>query len=418
MKDVMRLRYFDNEFLDAADFGVEQEYHRSMRYWHTRHFHTWGLSYKGLEVNLAEGQETGEETKVCISPGIALDNLGREIVLTGTRILDFDQPQYKGGKSYYITIYWYEQQGLPRQDNEHKRWVEVPELGTTEEFPKHPDMNLVLAHISLREDKTIKSIDGSMRRYAAHEVGNKTVTSVKIVEADGTSGQDINRGDGIKTGHIQARAVTAVKLVEDVEKSLVPVGCVSAFAMETPPDGWLECNGQAISRTDYERLFNTIGITFGAGDGDSTFNVPDLRGRFVRGWAHGSDNDPHRDVRVASASGGTSGDQVGSFQDDALQGHIHNFQGHYTNTGTVNQNHYHRVGGAYSTSHNGHHHPWPGNYGFTVGTAGYSYRSTSYISHNHLHYYTPHGTITDPTTGRTSSETRPKNIYLMYCIKY
>ncbi|NIM10350.1 MAG: hypothetical protein GTO45_00035, partial [Candidatus Aminicenantes bacterium] len=138
-----------------------------------------------------------------------------------------------GGKSYYITIYWYEQQGLPRQDNEHKRWVEVPELGTTEEFPKHPDMNLVLARVKLRENKTIESIDGSMRRYAAHEVGNKTVTSVKIVEADGTSGQDINRGDGIKTTHIQNGAVTFDKISNDVQQKFENVeSAAKAYADE------------------------------------------------------------------------------------------------------------------------------------------------------------------------------------------
>lgn len=411
MEEVKRVRYFDHEFLEAADFEVEQEYHRSMRYWHIRYFHTWGLSHNGLEVNVAEGQEPGEETKVVVSPGIAVDNEGREIVLAESRIVDFDQPNYEGEKGYYITIRWHEQQGLPRQDNEHKRWEEVPDINTTGEFPDHPDMTLVLALVKLREDKTVETIDGSMRRYAAHEVGNKTVSSVKIVEADGASGQDINRGDGIKTGHIQDEAVTLDKLSEDARRFIIPVGCVAAFAMETPPEGWLECNGQQISRTDYERLFNTIGITFGEGDGDITFNVPDLRGRFVRGWAHGSENDPDRDNRTTSAEGGASGDRVGSYQSNAFEIHKHNFQGNHGGTSNVNLNHNHGVPGAENRKFEVMHNP-------LQDIRAAVERGTNSRLGNHNHSFTPSGSITIPTTGLTSTETRPKNIYLMYCIKY
>jgi microcystin-dependent protein len=418
MEDIKRVRYFEYEFLDAEDFKVEQDYHRGMRYKHNRDFHTWGIG-GGLEVNFAEGQETGSETKVTISPGTAVDGEGREIVLVRSKNVEFNQPGYVGGHSYYITINWHEQPGLPGQQNELKRWEETPEIDTSEVFPANPDMNLVLAKVTLRADvnKTIASIDNQDRRYAAIELGDDTVSSTKIVKADGTTGQDTNRGDGIKTDHIQDRAVTAVKLDEDVEKSLIPAGCVAAFAMETPPDSWLECNGQAIDRTEYERLFNAIGTTFGAGNGDTTFNVPDLRGRFVRGWAHGSANDPDRLNRAASASGGASGDSVGSYQDDTLQAHIHNFQGQYTNTGWADRDHAHYVAGAYEYGHVGHHEILF-NRGWAEGGARNTSRWTGGFNTNHLHYYTPNGTITDPTSGRTSLETRPKNIYLMYCIKY
>ena len=64
----------------------------------------------------------------------------------------------------------------------------------------------------------------------------------------------------------------------------VPAGAVQNFAMSTPPTGWLKANGALVSRTTYENLFAAIGTTFGAGDGSTTFALPDLRGEFIRGW--------------------------------------------------------------------------------------------------------------------------------------
>jgi microcystin-dependent protein len=63
-----------------------------------------------------------------------------------------------------------------------------------------------------------------------------------------------------------------------------PPGMVSLFGNSTAPSGWLECNGAAISRTTYSDLFANIGTTFGTGDGSTTFNLPELRGEFIRGW--------------------------------------------------------------------------------------------------------------------------------------
>lgn len=65
--------------------------------------------------------------------------------------------------------------------------------------------------------------------------------------------------------------------------SSAPAGTVSGFAGSAAPVGWLLCAGQAISRTTYSTLFTAIGTTFGAGDGSTTFNLPDLRGRVVAG---------------------------------------------------------------------------------------------------------------------------------------
>lgn len=65
-----------------------------------------------------------------------------------------------------------------------------------------------------------------------------------------------------------------------------PVGSIIVHAAQTPPNGWFECDGAQKSRTDFVTLFNSIGINYGEGDGSTTFNLPDLRGEFVRGWDH------------------------------------------------------------------------------------------------------------------------------------
>lgn len=57
----------------------------------------------------------------------------------------------------------------------------------------------------------------------------------------------------------------------------LPIGAVIAYSGSNEPSGWLICDGRAISRTNYSNLFNVIGTTYGAGDGSTTFNLPDYR---------------------------------------------------------------------------------------------------------------------------------------------
>lgn len=66
---------------------------------------------------------------------------------------------------------------------------------------------------------------------------------------------------------------------------LLPVGIVQAYAGTTIPNGWLLCDGRAVSRTTYANLYACIGDTYGAGDGSTTFNVPNLVDKFVEGSA-------------------------------------------------------------------------------------------------------------------------------------
>lgn len=73
-----------------------------------------------------------------------------------------------------------------------------------------------------------------------------------------------------------------------------PAGAIQFFAMKTAPVGWLKANGTALSRTVYANLFTAIGTMFGAGDGKTTFNLPDLRGYFLRAWDDGNNIDSER----------------------------------------------------------------------------------------------------------------------------
>lgn len=68
-----------------------------------------------------------------------------------------------------------------------------------------------------------------------------------------------------------------------MDQSLPPIGIIMDYAGATAPTGWLLCYGQAVSRTTYADLFAVVGTAFGVGDGSTTFNVPDLRGRIIAG---------------------------------------------------------------------------------------------------------------------------------------
>ncbi|MGH8779294.1 phage tail protein [Paraburkholderia sp.] len=85
--------------------------------------------------------------------------------------------------------------------------------------------------------------------------------------------------------------------------------------------GWLYCDGSTYSMRAYWELYGVIGKSFG-GD-TTTFNVPDLRGRFVRGVDGGAGHDADAGARIAQPSSGASGDHVGSCQADALEDHEH-----------------------------------------------------------------------------------------------
>lgn len=71
--------------------------------------------------------------------------------------------------------------------------------------------------------------------------------------------------------------------IQYIYNNMIPTGIVQAFAGSTTPQGWLLCDGSAVSRTDYADLYAVIGTTYGAGDGSTTFNLPNLVDKFVEG---------------------------------------------------------------------------------------------------------------------------------------
>jgi len=106
--------------------------------------------------------------------------------------------------------------------------------------------------------------------------------------------------------------------------SSAPIGSIMAYGSSTPPTGWLIADGTAVSRATYSDLFAVISTNFGEGDGVTTFNLPDLRGKFIRGHDNGAGNDPNAETRVVCNTGGATGDNVGSCQGDEFKAHTHN----------------------------------------------------------------------------------------------
>lgn len=147
-----------------------------------------------------------------------------------------------------------------------------------------------------------------------------------------------------------------------INQGLVPAGTAIFHAASTAPTGYLKANGALVSRSTYAALFSAIGTTFGAGDGSTTFALPDLRGEFTRGWDDGRGID--------------SGRAFGSFQLGAVQNHVHNVS--WTN-------------GLYAA-------------GGVTAVADIPGGSDL-------------GETSTPTTG-AAGETRPRNIALLACIKF
>lgn len=90
----------------------------------------------------------------------------------------------------------------------------------------------------------------------------------------------------------------------------LPAGALMDFAATSVPSGWLACNGAAVSRTTYAQLFGVIGTLYGPGNGTTTFNLPDFRGKFKRAWDDGAGVDPGRafgTVQLAANAAHTHG---------------------------------------------------------------------------------------------------------------
>jgi microcystin-dependent protein len=199
----------------------------------------------------------------------------------------------------------------------------------------------------------------------ATNLATDSVTTVKIAD------------DNVTTAKIADGAVTSTKLASG---AAVPTGSVFYFAASSAPSGYLEANGAAISRTTYADLFAVVSTTYGSGDGSTTFNLPDLRGEFIRGFDNGKGTD--------------SGRTFGSSQTDSTA--LPNNPFGTSDPGNHNHS-YTQLNYVASITDDG-----PDQF------AAYSNPSGSNTSSNGAHTHTITG---------GDSETRPRNIALLPCIK-
>jgi microcystin-dependent protein len=154
----------------------------------------------------------------------------------------------------------------------------------------------------------------------ATQIAAATITGAKI--ADGAI-----TGTKIATGTIPLAALVAA-----VQEALVPAGTIVAFGGTTAPAGWFLCDGTSKLRADWPALSTAIGTAFGTASA-TTFNVPDFRGRFLRGKDYNTGRDPDRANRLAMTTGGSTGDNIGSIQEDALKIHGHKYSFYNTTNG-------------------------------------------------------------------------------------
>jgi len=159
----------------------------------------------------------------------------------------------------------------------------------------------------------------------------------------------------------------------------VLTGSVIMWTTNTAPSGYLECDGSAVSRTTYSALFAIIGTTWGSGDGVTTFNIPDMRGYFPRGWSHGSSID--------------SGRSFASTQTAAFASHTH----------------------VADVTDPGHYHNLPANVPALLGSGDRNPASGSNTFITTTNTATTGITVTNENTGGT--ETRPVNVAIMFIIK-
>lgn len=153
---------------------------------------------------------------------------------------------------------------------------------------------------------------------------------------------------------------------------VITIGSVIICSSQIVPSGYLECNGALLSRTTYAKLFDAIGTTFGAGDGSTTFAIPDLRGEFIRGWDNG------RGIDAGRAIGTKQGDAIRNITGSVAQ----RVMGITSGSGAIS------VTSTASSL-----------YGGGGGTGGIlSFDASLQVP--------------------TASENRPRNVSFMFCIKY
>lgn len=155
-----------------------------------------------------------------------------------------------------------------------------------------------LSRVSVGLDPTNKPLDVSAVDDAFDLAGDNTVTGENTFSG----------GVSFSSGATFTGSVDFQSSVTFATSISVPAGSIIPYAGTSAPTGWLLCYGQAVSRTTYSDLFSAIGTTYGSGDGSTTFNVPDCRGRVVAGQ---DDMGGTSANRLTDQSGGLDGDTLG-----------------------------------------------------------------------------------------------------------
>lgn len=187
-------------------------------------------------------------------------------------------------------------------------------------------------------------------------MATKTISELQL-RSSVTSGVNFPTDDGIQTYRVTAEQLKNFILSnQSVLRSMIkieeriPIGSLYQFAGSTAPDGFMLCYGQAVSRSTYADLFNVIGTTYGVGDGSTTFNLPDLRGRVIAGRDDMGGSAANRLTTQVSPNGNTLGAAGGAQTDtltvDSMPSHTHTQNAH--NHGITDTGHIH--GGNYSTT--------------------------------------------------------------------
>lgn len=156
------------------------------------------------------------------------------------------------------------------------------------------DGSVTTAKLADSSVTSAKIVDGTI---ATADIADDAVTAAKLnISGNGTSGQVVQSdGDG---------SFSYLTLVTGFVS-----GMLMPYAGASAPSGWLLCYGQAISRTTYADLFSAIGTVYGTGDGSTTFNLPDLRGRTIAGQ---DDMGGASANRLTNQTGGLDGDTLGA----------------------------------------------------------------------------------------------------------
>lgn len=188
----------------------------------------------------------------------------------------------------------------------------------------------------------------------------------------------------------------------------LPAGVINPFAGITAPAGWLLCYGQAVSRTQYVDLFNALSTTYGTGDGSTTFNLPDMRGRAIAGKDDMGGTPASRITSAVTGVTGTTLGAAGGTQNIPLHQHANTVTNNTVTSGDDSPDHTHGTyGGAFSGS---------STYTSVWNSAG-AVRTSDGASNRHKHSVTTNVTISNADAGTGTSANLPPTIILNYIIK-